>query len=59
MTYFMDHEESEVAEEAAAAASSSSFTLDGWGSSGAADSPLLSLGYRLLPISLLFMLIAN
>jgi hypothetical protein len=47
MTYYMDHEESEVADEAAAGGSLSFFTLDGWGSrGGGAGGPLLSLGYR-------------
>jgi hypothetical protein len=52
LTYFMDHEEAEAADEAAAAAAaagpqasqSPTFTLDGW--SSVAAGPLLSLGYR-------------
>jgi hypothetical protein len=47
MTYFMDHEEADAADDAAAApiaASPPTFTLDGWGSAG--GGPLLSLGYR-------------
>lgn len=57
MTYFMDHEEAEAADEAAAAATQSAappptFTLDGWGSGGGGltGGPLLSLGYRQLPV---------
>jgi hypothetical protein len=50
MTYFMDHEEADAADDAASAAAEAmsdsppTFTLDGWGSAG--RGPLLSLGYR-------------
>jgi hypothetical protein len=48
MTYFMDHDEAEAADEAATspqpAAPPPTFTLDGWGAGG--GGALLSLGYR-------------